>query len=42
MPAWNWSRAVGGNQSNAEIQFYIQGPDLDQLAEVLRRPDRRK
>jgi HAE1 family hydrophobic/amphiphilic exporter-1 len=23
---------VGGNQSNAEIQFYIQGPDLDQLA----------
>ena len=24
--------AVGGNQSNAEIQFYIQGPDLDQLA----------
>ncbi len=24
--------SVGGNQSNAEIQFYIQGPDLDQLA----------
>ena len=24
--------AIGGNQSNAEIQFYIQGPDLDQLA----------
>jgi HAE1 family hydrophobic/amphiphilic exporter-1 len=24
--------AVGGNQSNAEIQFFIQGPDLDQLA----------
>jgi len=23
--------AVGGNNSNAEIQFYIQGPDLDQL-----------
>jgi HAE1 family hydrophobic/amphiphilic exporter-1 len=23
---------VGGNQSNAEIQFFIQGPDLDQLA----------
>jgi HAE1 family hydrophobic/amphiphilic exporter-1 len=23
---------VGGNQSNAQIQFYIQGPDLDQLA----------
>src|SRR5260370_1079846 len=22
---------VGGNQSNAEIQFFIQGPDLDQL-----------
>jgi hydrophobic/amphiphilic exporter-1 (mainly G- bacteria), HAE1 family len=24
--------AIGGNQSNADIQFYIQGPDLDQLA----------
>ena len=24
--------SVGGNQSNAEVQFYIQGPDLDQLA----------
>jgi HAE1 family hydrophobic/amphiphilic exporter-1 len=24
--------AIGGNQSNAEIQFYIQGPDLQQLA----------
>jgi hydrophobic/amphiphilic exporter-1 (mainly G- bacteria), HAE1 family len=24
--------AIGGSQSNAEIQFYIQGPDLDQLA----------
>ena len=24
--------SIGGNQSNAEIQFYIQGPDLDQLA----------
>jgi hydrophobic/amphiphilic exporter-1 (mainly G- bacteria), HAE1 family len=24
--------SVGGNQSNAEIQFYIQGPDLAQLA----------
>ena len=24
---------VGGNQSNAEVQFYIQGPDLDKLAE---------
>ena len=23
--------AIGGNQSNAEIQFFIQGPDLDQL-----------
>ncbi|MDE3195320.1 MAG: efflux RND transporter permease subunit [Acidobacteriota bacterium] len=23
---------VGGNQSNAEVQFYIQGPDLDRLA----------
>lgn len=23
--------AVGGNQSNAEIQFYIEGPDLAQL-----------
>jgi hydrophobic/amphiphilic exporter-1 (mainly G- bacteria), HAE1 family len=23
---------IGGNQSNADIQFYIQGPDLDQLA----------
>jgi len=24
--------AVGGNQSNAEIQFYVQGPDLAELA----------
>ncbi len=24
--------SIGGNQSNAEIQFFIQGPDLDQLA----------
>ncbi len=24
---------VGGNQSNAEVQFYIQGPDLGKLAE---------
>jgi HAE1 family hydrophobic/amphiphilic exporter-1 len=24
--------AIGGNQSNAEIQYFIQGPDLDQLA----------
>jgi HAE1 family hydrophobic/amphiphilic exporter-1 len=24
--------SVGGNQSNAEIQFYIQGPDLEKLA----------
>jgi HAE1 family hydrophobic/amphiphilic exporter-1 len=24
--------AIGGNQSNAEIQFFIQGPDLDHLA----------
>jgi HAE1 family hydrophobic/amphiphilic exporter-1 len=24
--------SIGGNQSNAEIQYYIQGPDLDQLA----------
>ena len=23
---------IGGNQSNATVQFYIQGPDLDQLA----------
>src|SRR5580698_9762926 len=23
---------IGGNQSNADIQYYIQGPDLDQLA----------
>src|SRR4051812_42727564 len=25
--------SVGGNQSNADIQYYIQGPDLDKLAE---------
>jgi HAE1 family hydrophobic/amphiphilic exporter-1 len=25
--------AIGGNQSNAEVQFYIQGPDLNKLAE---------
>jgi len=24
--------AVGGNQSNAEVQYFIQGPDLDKLA----------
>ena len=24
--------AIGGNQSNAEIQYFIQGPDLDKLA----------
>jgi HAE1 family hydrophobic/amphiphilic exporter-1 len=24
--------SIGGNQSNAEIQYYIQGPDLEQLA----------
>ncbi len=24
---------VGGNQSNAEVQFYIQGPDLNKLAD---------
>ena len=24
--------AIGGSQSNAEVQFYIQGPDLDLLA----------
>jgi HAE1 family hydrophobic/amphiphilic exporter-1 len=23
--------SVGGNQSNADVQFYIQGPDLDKL-----------
>ena len=23
---------IGGSQSNADVQFYIQGPDLDQLA----------
>jgi HAE1 family hydrophobic/amphiphilic exporter-1 len=23
---------VGGNQSNADVQYYIQGPDLDKLA----------
>jgi HAE1 family hydrophobic/amphiphilic exporter-1 len=23
---------IGGNQSNADIEYYIQGPDLDQLA----------
>ncbi len=25
--------AIGGNQSNAEVQFFIQGPDLDKLAQ---------
>ena len=25
--------SVGGNQSNADIQYYIQGPDLQKLAE---------
>ncbi len=24
--------AVGGNQSNAEVQYFIEGPDLDKLA----------
>jgi HAE1 family hydrophobic/amphiphilic exporter-1 len=24
--------AIGGNQSNADIQYYIQGPDIDKLA----------
>ncbi len=24
---------VGGNQSNADVQYYIQGPDLDKLAQ---------
>jgi HAE1 family hydrophobic/amphiphilic exporter-1 len=24
--------SVGGNQSNAEVQYYIQGPELDKLA----------
>jgi len=24
--------AIGGNQSNAEVQYYIQGPELDKLA----------
>jgi HAE1 family hydrophobic/amphiphilic exporter-1 len=24
--------AVGGNQSNADVQYFIQGPDLDKLA----------
>ncbi len=24
---------VGGNQSNADIQYFIQGPDLDKLAQ---------
>src|SRR4051794_23177466 len=24
--------SVGGNQSNAEVQYFIQGPDLDKLA----------
>ena len=24
--------SVGGNQSNADIQYFIQGPDLDKLA----------
>ena len=24
--------SIGGNQSNAEVQYFIQGPDLDQLA----------
>ena len=31
-PASNWSARVGGNQSNAEIQYFIQGPDLQKLA----------
>src|SRR5262249_10252324 len=25
--------SVGGNQSNADIQYYIQGPDLQKLAQ---------
>jgi HAE1 family hydrophobic/amphiphilic exporter-1 len=24
--------AIGGNQSNAEVQYFVQGPDLDKLA----------
>ena len=24
--------SVGGNQSNAEVQYYVQGPELDKLA----------
>src|ERR1039457_5266757 len=24
---------VGGNQSNADIQYFVQGPDLDKLAQ---------
>ena len=23
---------IGGNQSNADVQYFIQGPDLDKLA----------
>ena len=26
---------VGGNQSNADIQYFIQGPDLDKLAQTM-------
>jgi HAE1 family hydrophobic/amphiphilic exporter-1 len=25
--------AIGGNQSNAEVQYFIEGPDLDKLAQ---------
>ena len=28
---------IGGNQSNADVQYYIQGPDLEQLGEIFRR-----
>ena len=31
-PASSWSARVGGNQSNAEVQYFIQGPDLQKLA----------
>ena len=27
---------MGGNQSNADIQYFIQGPDLEKLAQLLR------
>ena len=31
---------VGGNQSNADIQYFVQGPDLAEARQVLRRPAR--